>query len=102
MTPPMMTCTRCDGDGFEPNYVDSCRRCKGSGKEVDHRAVAVRRLHFCAGPESTDFYACSEHRELLDHNGMDAAVLCFFGSPKDDVRPVDPDDEIPCHFCREE
>ena len=27
-------CTRCDGDGFGPNYMGNCERCGGSGKEL--------------------------------------------------------------------
>jgi hypothetical protein len=61
--------------------------------------VAVRRLEFCAGPEHLDFYACAEHRPLLDA----ADVSCFFGLRTHQTRDVAPDEaeHEDCYFCRE-
>jgi hypothetical protein len=64
-------------------------------------AVAVRLLHFKAGPESTDFEACAEHAPLLEKPWP---LDLFFSSADHPTRPVenDPDDtEFYCYFCRE-
>jgi hypothetical protein len=65
--------------------------------------VAVRKLHFTAGPESIDFHACAEHAPLLERPWP---LSLFFSTENHPTRPVDPDDgeewgPFDCYFCRE-
>ena len=60
-------------------------------------AVASRRLQFEAGPEQHTFYACREHRRILDSGD----VSCFFAYEKESVKDEDEETEIECDFCRE-
>ena len=61
--------------------------------------VAARLMGFCAGPQDHEFFACEEHRALLDKG----EVTCFMRLKGHEVREVSSDeaeDQI-CHFCRE-
>ena len=60
-------------------------------------ATTRRRLQFCAGPQTIEFFACPEHRATLDQGD----VSCFRVMRTEPVRDVDPDEDIECDFCRE-
>ena len=60
-------------------------------------AATRRRLQFCAGPQTYEFFACPEHRVIL----VRGDVSCFLVIRSESVRSVDPDEDIECDFCRE-
>jgi len=61
--------------------------------------IARRRMQFCAGPQTHDFYACGEHRAALERGD----VSCFLVLRSEPVREVrlEEGDEVECDFCRE-
>ena len=64
---------------------------------MSEAAVVSLRMQFCAGPETYVFYACHEHRPLLEKGD----VSCFLKFVNEPIQPVDPDDEESCYFCQE-
>lgn len=61
-------------------------------------ATRSRVLQFRAGPNEHRFFACDRHlRDLLD-----GRMELFFGRMWDVSEAVDPEDEIPCDWCRGE
>jgi hypothetical protein len=63
-------------------------------------AVVSRRMQFCAGPESTVFYACERHRSDLDRPWY--ANQLFYTLDRWPIEPVNEDDDIACDSCRGE
>lgn len=61
-----------------------------------HAATRKREMAFCAGPEHHTFYACEEHRPLLEKGD----VSCFLRLKDKHVEPAE-NDEDECWFCRE-
>lgn len=59
-------------------------------------AIASRQLQFTAGPQSEVFYACEQHRALLD-----TGFGCFYPTKNHPVEPVDDAEEMSCDLCRE-
>ena len=63
--------------------------------------MCIRRLGFCAGPESHTFYACETHRRNLNT----ADVMCFEyvykDEPTKELSPEEFEDDIECDLCRE-
>jgi hypothetical protein len=62
-------------------------------------AIAKRRFQFVAGPESHEFYACSDCHADLDKPWVMNEL--FYASDRWPIEPVDPDDEERCDMCRE-
>lgn len=62
-------------------------------------AIASRRFQFCAGPESTVFYACEEHAHRLSESRN--PPICFLTITSEPVVAHDADDELCCDYCRE-
>ena len=60
-------------------------------------AIYQRVLQFRAGPQHFTFEACAQHRADLERGAVDH----FFATDREPVRPVDPEDERDCYFCRE-
>lgn len=60
-------------------------------------AIASRKMQFEAGPQQHVFYACAEHRSVLESGD----VTCFFAYDAEQVQPVDEEMEVDCDFCRE-
>lgn len=77
--------------------VDRIREAATPTDRADRYAYCARRLEFRAGPESHTFYACVEHKPILDAGD----VSCFFADARHQTYAVDPDDEIECDLCRE-
>lgn len=65
--------------------------------EIVSIAVCSRRLQFESGPQQHTFYACREHKRILELGN----VICFFALNSELIVGVSPDDEVGCDFCRE-
>lgn len=64
-------------------------------EDFNKLAYYKRKLEFRSGPENHTFYACQEHKYLLDSGD----VSCFFAV---ESQPTEPNhDGIECDFCRE-
>jgi hypothetical protein len=61
-------------------------------------AVASRLQGFRAGPEDHRFFACEEHRELLNTADPNFFLLRHAGVEE---LPVDEREDHDCDFCRE-
>lgn len=61
--------------------------------------VAARLMGFCAGPHDHEFFACREHRPLLESGD----VACFLKLKDQQVREVSGDEaeSESCYFCME-
>lgn len=65
-------CTRCEGDGFEPDYVNTCKRCHGNGKEPKEEAPIVTVCAWCPREQrEAAERAAAEHGAKVSHGICD-------------------------------